>query len=47
MSGEPERNEAQTKDLEVVTIDSVTPDAGIVRIQKWMKTVSNKQSIFG
>ena len=26
MSGEPERNEAQTKNLEVVTIDSVTPD---------------------
>ena len=26
MSGEPERNEAQTKDLEVVTIDSVTHD---------------------
>ena len=26
MSGEPERNETQTKALEVVTIDSVTPD---------------------
>ena len=26
MSGEPERNEAQTKAFEVVTIDSVTPD---------------------